>query len=156
MNTQGTWGHCMYSISLWIMDIQNPWESVEFCRRVVVWVVDYMRLIPRVKSGISWCPAASDQALVAFGSVSLPSNLSQHAMSAVMSSIHHTSDRWSTDRISARPSVSALANNMIIIIIGQSIGHNNFNSQIEHARVTHHFHFDRLFRMLLNITCFHW
>lgn len=105
-----TWGreYCMYSIYLWMMDIQNPWESVEFCRRVVVWLVHYMWLMPRVKSGSSWCPAASDQSLVAFGSVSLPSNLSQHAVRAVMSSIHHTSDRWSTNRISARPSVSAL------------------------------------------------
>lgn len=102
------WGreYCIYSISLWMMDIQNPWESVEFCRHVVVWVVHYMWLMPRVKSGSSWCPTASDRSLVAFGSVSLPSNLSQHAVRAVMSSIHHTSDCWSTNH--ARPSVSAL------------------------------------------------
>lgn len=99
----------MYSISLWMMDSQNPWESLEFCRHVVVWVVDYMWLMPREKSGSSWCPAASDQSLVAFGSVSLPSNLRQHAVRAVMSSIHHTSDRCSTNQISARPSVSTVS-----------------------------------------------
>jgi len=65
--------------------------------------------------------------VVAFGSVSLPSNLSQHAVSAVMSSINHTSDRWSTNRMSARLSVSALANKMIII--GQLMGHTNLKSQ---------------------------